>query len=95
MPAKTAMWFYIIILALMVFGLWCFFFTKELARLQPDQSEAQSLGEILLEFKDSVTNGSRVLEGLNREVEAEQATTALTEEQKQALSEKVKARLEQ
>ena len=84
------MWFYIIILALMIFGFWLFFFTKELARLEPGETEAQSLGEILLEFKDSVVEGTRLL---NRG--AEQATATLTDEQKQALTEKVKARLEQ
>ena len=93
---KPAMWAYIIVLSLTVFIIWIFFFKKEI-RLTTDNNDSQpSLGEILSDFKDSVGQGSHLIEEIKEEtkkVDLEEAEEELTKEQKENLLNKVREQL--
>ena|SRR3989344_9206652 len=100
---KPAMWAYIIILSLTVFAIWIFFFKAEMRRSTSDSQPAgnQSLSEILSDFKDSIGQGASLINQIREEAgqldlsqEPQATSTQLTDQQKEALVDKIKEKLE-
>lgn len=99
---KKMMWIYIILLLVVIVGLWLFFLKEEIG-LKVKETNNPSLGNILNEFKDSLSQGARTLKQVGGELRrltsppatATPATLNLSEQEKADLLQKVQEKLKE
>ncbi len=102
---KKIMWVYIAVLFITIMVIWSFFFSQELKKATKNNvlNTKEGLGSILSNFKNSISQGSYLIDQINKDIQSvdlnkeeiqEIPAEEVTADQKEALLDKAKEKIE-